>query len=198
MKRIEVIQAVAARQGLVICTLGLPSRELYSLSDKPCHFYMLGSMGMASSIGLGLALAQKKRVYVVDGDGSLLMNLGSLATIAGHAPKNYCLVVVDNKGYGSTGHQPSPTAGRTDLAQLARAAGIERVCAGQTVSDLEDCLDRHRDECLVIIAETDASSAEVPHVPLLPHCIARRFKDEVMRGDRSSLNKPDPSFHSEG
>jgi sulfopyruvate decarboxylase subunit beta len=197
MKRIEVIEAVAARQGLVICTLGLPSRELYALSDKPSRFYMLGSMGMASSIGLGLALAQKKRVYVIDGDGSLLMNLGSLATIAQHAPKNYCLVVVDNKGYGSTGHQPTATAGgSTDLAQIARAAGIDRVCAVQTVSALEDSLDRHREECVVIIAGTDAFSADLPHVPLLPQFIARRFKDEVMRGDTSNPNKPDPAIRS--
>jgi len=181
MKRIEVIEAVAARQGLIIGNLGLPSRELYSLSDKPSHFYMLGSMGMASSIGLGLALAQKKRVYVIDGDGSLLMNLGSLATIAGRAPKNYCLVVVDNKGYGSTGHQPSATAGGTDLAQLSRAAGIQQVCSVKTLKELDDCLDRYREECLVIIAETDASSADVPHVPLLPHFIAKRFKAEVMQ-----------------
>ena len=183
MKRIEVIGAVAARQGLVVCNLGLPSRELYSLSDKPSHFYMLGSMGMASSIGLGLALAQKKRVYVIDGDGSLLMNLGSLATIAQHAPKNYCLVVVDNKGYGSTGHQPTATAGRTDLARMALGAGIERVCSVKTLKDLDDCLDRHAEECLVIIAETDSFSADVPHVTLLPHCIARRFKEEVMKKD---------------
>lgn len=182
MKRIEVIRAVAARKGLVVCNLGLPSRELYSLLDKPSYFYMLGSMGMASSIGLGLALAQKKRVHVIDGDGSLLMNLGSLATMAQHAPDNYCLVVVDNKGYGSTGHQPTATAGgRTDLAQLARAAGIQQVCAVASLKDLEDCLDRHREECVVIVAKTDASSEDVPHVPLLPHCIARRFKEEVMK-----------------
>lgn len=181
MNRIEVIRAVAARQGLVVCNLGLPSRELCSLSDKPSYFYMLGSMGMASSIGLGLALAQKKRVHVIDGDGSLLMNLGSLATIAQQAPDNYCLVVVDNKGYGSTGHQPTATAGRTDLAQLARAAGIQQVCAVKTLHDIEACLDRHREECVVIIAETDASSEDVPHLPLLPHVIAGRFKEEVMK-----------------
>jgi sulfopyruvate decarboxylase subunit beta len=183
MKRIEAIGAVAARQGLIICTLGLPSRELYSLSDKPSHFYMLGSMGMASSIGLGLALAHHKRVYVIDGDGSLLMNLGSLATIAQHAPNNYCLVVVDNKGYGSTGHQPTATVGRTDLAEIARAAGIERVCSVKTLKDLDDCLDRHAEECLVIIAETDSFSADVPHVHVLPHFIARRFKQEAMKED---------------
>jgi len=181
MKRIEVIAAVAARQGLVICNLGLPSRELYSLSDKPSHFFMLGSMGMASSIGLGLALAQKKRVYVIDGDGSLLMNLGSLATLARQTPKNYCLVVVDNKGYGSTGHQPTPTAGRTDLARIALGAGIERVCSVKTLKDLDECLDRYAEECLVIIAETDSFNADVPHVPLIPHFIARRFKEEVVK-----------------
>jgi sulfopyruvate decarboxylase subunit beta len=183
MKRIEAIGAVAARQGLIICNLGLPSRELYSLSDKPSHFYMLGSMGMASSIGLGLALAQKKRVYVIDGDGSLLMNLGSLATIAQHAPKNYCLVVVDNKGYGSTGHQPTATAGGTDLARMALGAGVERVCSVKTLKDFNDCLDRHAEESLVIVAVTDSFSADVPHVRLLPHAIAGRFKQEVMKRD---------------
>lgn len=182
MKRIEVIASVAELQGLLICNLGLPSRELYSISDKPSHFYMLGSMGMASSIGLGLALAQNKRVYVIDGDGSILMNLGSLATIAQHAPNNYCLVVVDNKGYGSTGHQPTATAGgKTDLAHLARAAGIQQVCVVNTVEDLNECLYRHREECTVVIAETDVSGAEVPHVPLMPRFITKRFMQEVVR-----------------
>jgi thiamine pyrophosphate-dependent acetolactate synthase large subunit-like protein len=112
------------------------------------------------------------------------MNLGSLATIAQHAPKNYCLVVVDNKGYGSTGHQPTATAGRTDLAGIARAAGINRVKTVAVLKDLEDCLDQHQDESLVVIAMTDASSAEVPLVPLLPGFISKRFKEEVMRENR--------------
>lgn len=183
MKRSEVLQAVDRRQGLLICNLGLPSRELYALSDKPSHFYMLGSMGMASSIGLGLALAQKKKVYVIDGDGSLLMNLGSLATVANHAPANYCLIVVDNKGYGSTGHQPTPTSGRTDLAGIARAAGINRVRTARNLTELESSLDEHQGECAVIIAETDSSSGDVPHLPLLPHVIARRFTAEAMEAD---------------
>lgn len=181
MKRSEVLQAVAQRTGLIICNLGMPSRELYALADKPSNFYMLGSMGMASSIGLGLALSQGKRVYVIDGDGSLLMNLGSLATVANYAPPNYCLVVVDNKGYGSTGHQPTHTAGRTDLAGIARAAGVKGVKTVAALKDLEDCLQEQQEESLVIIAETDASSAEVPQVPLLPWFIARRFKEEVMK-----------------
>lgn len=180
MKRIEVMQAVAAREGLIVCNLGFPGRELFSLSDKPSHFYMLGSMGMASSIGLGLARAQEKRVYVIDGDGSLLMNLGSLATIAHHAPHNYCLIVIDNGGYSSTGNQPTSTSGRTDLAAIARAAGIATVQAFDNLQDLEDCLDRHCKISLVVIAKTDPSTREAGHIPLLPRFIAKRFMNEVL------------------
>lgn len=184
MKRIEVMQAVAAREGLIVCNLGFPGRELFTLSDKPSHFYMLGSMGMASSVGLGLARAQEKRVYVVDGDGSLLMNLGSLATIAHHAPHNYCLVIIDNGCYSSTGNQPSFTSSRTDLAAIARAAGSATVRAHDNRRDLEDCLDRHHNIALVIIAKTDSSTREAGHIPLPPRFIAKRFMNEV-RGGRT-------------
>ena len=97
---------------------------------------MLGSMGLASSIGLGLALGQpERRVIVLDGDGSVLMNLGTLATIAHYAPENYLLVILDNCCYGSTGSQPTCTHLGTDLAAIARAAGIESV---QEVDNLKD------------------------------------------------------------
>ena len=145
---------------------------------------MLGSMGMASSIGLGLALAQKKRVYVIDGDGSLLMNLGSLATIAHHAPHNYCLIVIDNKCYSSTGSQPTSTSGKTDLAGIAGAAGISTVKVLDTLEDLEDCLDLHRNTFLTVIAKTDATNPDARHIPLLPRFIAKRFMGEVRKGEK--------------
>lgn len=178
------MKVVGAREGLIVCNLGFPSRELFSLSDKPSHFYMLGSMGMASSIGLGLALAQKKRVYVIDGDGSLLMNLGSLATIAHHAPHNYCLIVIDNKCYSSTGNQPTCTSGKTDLAGVAAAAGISPVKVLDNLEDLEDCLDLHHNSSLMVIAKTDASNPEAHHIPLLPRCIAKRFMGEVRKSKK--------------
>lgn len=181
MKRIDVIQAIAIRDGLIICNLGLPSRELYHLNDKPSHFYMLGSMGMASSIGLGLAIAQKKRVYTIDGDGSVLMNLGSLSTIAHHAPHNYCLIIIDNKSYGSTGNQPTLTAKKTDLAKIALAAGISKVKTVASVKELEKLLDLNQDEPLVVIAKTDTHSADVPHLSLLPRFIKKRFMSEAMK-----------------
>jgi sulfopyruvate decarboxylase subunit beta len=182
MKRIEVIKTIAEKAGLVVCTLGLPSRELYSLHDKPSHFYMLGSMGMASSVGLGLAIAQKKKVYVIDGDGSILMNLGSLATIAHYAPSNYCLIIIDNGSYGSTGNQPTLTAGKTDLEKIARGAGIARVTTAKNMEHLHKWLDSQQDEPLVIIAKTDTTQAVVPHVPLLPRAIKKRFLREVAKG----------------
>jgi sulfopyruvate decarboxylase subunit beta len=181
MKRIEVIKALAKRDGLIICNLGLPSRELYHLNDKPSNFYMLGSMGMASSIGLGLAIVQKKRVYAIDGDGSILMNLGSLTTIAHYAPLNYCLIIIDNASYGSTGNQPTYTVQKTNLEKIALASGISRVKTVESVKGLEELLDLNRDDPLVVIAKTDTHSADVPHIPLLPRFIKKRFMSEVMK-----------------
>lgn len=180
MKRIDAINAIAKRDGLVICNLGMPSRELYHLHDKPSHFYMLGSMGMASSIGLGLAIAQKKRVYAIDGDGSILMNLGSLTTIAHYTPPHYCLIIIDNASYGSTGNQPTTTVKKTDIEKIALAAGISMVKTVESVKELEELLDLNRDEPLVVVAKTDTQSAPVPHIPLLPRFIKKRFMSAVM------------------
>ena len=137
MKRIEAIKAVAesARGALIICNIGYPSRELYAVNDRVENFYMLGSMGLASSIGLGLALARpKRRVIVLDGDGAVLMNLGTLATIANFAPENYLLVILDNCCYGSTGSQPTCTHLGTDLASMAKVAGVKEA---STVLDID-------------------------------------------------------------
>jgi len=80
MKRIDILNEVSKCDGLIVCNIGFPSRELYFLNDRPENFYMLGSMGLASSIGLGLAMSREEMVFVVDGDGSILMNLGTLST----------------------------------------------------------------------------------------------------------------------
>ena len=77
------------------------------LDDQPSNFYMLGTMGLASSIGLGLALAQSAKVIAIDGDGSILTNLGTLPTIANNTADNFILLIIDNGSYGSTGDQPT-------------------------------------------------------------------------------------------
>src|SRR6478609_9847334 len=108
----------------VIASLGHPAYDLYAASDRPANFYTWGSMGLASSAGLGLALARPDlRVFVLDGDGSLLMNLGSLATIGWTKPPNLVLIVWDNGEYGTTGGQATATAHGADLEAAARAMG---------------------------------------------------------------------------
>ena len=109
MIRSEVLKSLipVISDHLVVCNIGLPSQEMHMLDDQPSNFYMLGTMGLASSIGLGLALAQPKPVIVIDGDGSVLTNLGTLPTIGNNAPANYILMIIDNGSYGSTGDQPT-------------------------------------------------------------------------------------------
>jgi thiamine pyrophosphate-dependent acetolactate synthase large subunit-like protein len=125
----QALEVLAARRGrhVVITTHG--SVDLWAgLSDSPLDLaYVPASMGQATTLGLGLALARPDRsVVVVNGDGSMLMNLGSLVTIANH-PANLFLIIIDNGVYEVTGGQELVGAGRTDFTGLARAAGIERV-----------------------------------------------------------------------
>jgi sulfopyruvate decarboxylase subunit beta len=179
MQRIDIIRRVAEQDGLIVANIGFPARELFSVQDRPAHFYMLGSMGMASSIGLGLALSQPRPVYVIDGDGALLMNLGSLATIARETPPNLCLVIVDNRVYGSTGNQPTARAEGTDLAALARAAGCTHVVEATDELQLQDALKGFSSGLTVIVAHAEAGNAEVPIIDLTPVEIKNRFMQHL-------------------
>jgi thiamine pyrophosphate-dependent acetolactate synthase large subunit-like protein len=127
MNRLQASQHLIAALGdePIVASLGHPAYDLFAAGDRPSNFYTWGSMGLASSIGLGLALARPDlRVFVVDGDGSLLMNLGSLATIGSQKPENLVLIVWDNEEYGTTGGQRTATANGADLAAAATALGI--------------------------------------------------------------------------
>jgi thiamine pyrophosphate-dependent acetolactate synthase large subunit-like protein len=109
----------------VIGGIGNTNFDLWSAGHRPENFYMLGSMGLAIPIALGVALAQpQRRVIALEGDGSLLMQLGCLGTIAMLAPKNLAIIVMDNRSYQITGSQPTATAHGTDLVTMARGAGI--------------------------------------------------------------------------
>ena len=113
---------------VVVSNLGQATLELQRLADRPLNCYTFGSMGQCSSIGLGIALARPDvRVICLDGDGSLLMNLGSLCTIATTAPRNYALVIWDNEVHQTTGGQPTATAVRSSLAGMARTLSHQEV-----------------------------------------------------------------------
>ena len=110
MIRKEAIGIISKKIGnqSIVAANGFISRDLFEINDKNSNFYMIGSMGLASSIGLGLALKNpKKRFFIFDGDGNVLMNLGSLATIGSAEPKNLVHIVFDNSSHESTGGQPT-------------------------------------------------------------------------------------------
>jgi sulfopyruvate decarboxylase subunit beta len=180
MKRVEAIteavKVAEAKNALLISNIGFPSRELYAQRDRAANFYMLGSMGLASSIGLGLALARKDRqVIVLEGDGSVLMNLGTVATIAHYSPDNYLLVIMDNCCYGSTGSQPTCTHLGTDLAAIARAAGVRHVKTVHNARELHHTLLGKG----VVVAKVDPGNADVPIIDILPEKIIERFIKSV-------------------
>ena len=139
MTRIEATRLIVelAADAPIVASLGHPAYDLFAAGDRPENFYTWGSMGLATSVGLGLALARPElRVIILDGDGSLLMNLGSLATIGLLQPANLVVVVMDNEEYATTGGQPTPTAAGADLEGAARAMGITAAATVRTKLDL--------------------------------------------------------------
>ena len=165
---------------LVVCNIGLPSQELHLLDDQPSNFYMLGTMGLASSIGLGLALAQSDQVIAIDGDGSVLTNFGTLPTIANNVADNFVLLIVDNGSYGSTGDQPTYAGRKTSLAAVARACGCENVIecqAEETATVLQNALDS--DKMTIIVCKCESGNIKVPVIDIDPVVIKDRFMKEV-------------------
>lgn len=163
MTRLDATQRIAAACGSdpVVASLGHPAYDLFATGDRDTYFYTWGSMGLASSIGLGLAMARPdRRVFVLDGDGSLLMNLGSLATIGWVGPANLILIVIDNRLYGTTGGQESATAHGADLEAAARAMGINRSVTVKALDDLDGALSRAREYPgpWVIVAQVDETA----------------------------------------
>ena len=180
MKRYELLKTLTEvlHDNLVICNIGLPSQELYEIDDQPNYFYMLGSMGLSSSIGLGLSIAQDKQVISIDGDGSILMNLNTLATIGNRAPFNYTLLILDNGSYGSTGDQDTFTKENTSLKEVAIGAGCKKVieCSGKdTMYNLKKAINDN-DHSYVIISKIKSGNVSIDPIPLNPILIRDRFR----------------------
>lgn len=146
MNRFDLTQRLVARlvaAEAVIGGIGHTNFDLWSAGHRPQNFYMLGSMGLAIPIALGVALAQpQRRVFALEGDGSLLMQLGCLATVATLAPKNLAILVMDNGTYQITGGQPTPAAGGADYAAIARGCGLPGACWATDEADFERLVDR--------------------------------------------------------
>ena len=182
MIRSEILREIAPiiRDQLVICNIGLPSQELHMIDDQPTNFYMLGTMGLSSSIGLGLALSQDKTVISIDGDGSVLTNLGTLPTIANNVADNYILLIIDNGSYGSTGDQPTYAGKKTKLEAVATACGCENVVtckAEDTGKVLQTAIDSKK--MTVIVSKCESGNIKLPVITKDPVVIRDRFMTAV-------------------
>jgi sulfopyruvate decarboxylase subunit beta len=150
------------------------------IDDQPTNFYMLGTMGLSSSIGLGLALSQPKTVISIDGDGSVLTNLGTLPTIANNVADNYILLIIDNGSYGSTGDQPTYAGKKTSLTAVAKACGCENVVECQDVDTgkvLQAAIDSK--QMTVIVCKCDSGNIKLPVITKDPVVIRDRFMTAV-------------------
>jgi thiamine pyrophosphate-dependent acetolactate synthase large subunit-like protein len=146
MNRFDLTSRLVARlrnEEAVVGGIGNTNFDLWAAGHRPQNFYMLGSMGLAFPIALGVALAQpNRRVFALEGDGSLLMQLGSLATIAMLAPRNLTMIVMDNGIYQITGAQPTPAAALADLVAIATASGLSDSTWAADEEDFERLIDR--------------------------------------------------------
>jgi thiamine pyrophosphate-dependent acetolactate synthase large subunit-like protein len=146
MNRFDLTSRLIAKlknEEAVVGGIGNTNFDLWAAGHRPQNFYMLGSMGLAFPIALGVALAQpNRRVFALEGDGSLLMQLGSLSTIATLKPKNLTMIVIDNGIYQITGAQPTPAAGVADLVAVAIGCGLSNSAWAADEEDFERLIDQ--------------------------------------------------------
>ena len=165
----------------IVASLGNAKYDLFLAKDRPQNFYLWNAMGLAVSVGLGVAMARpQQKVIVLDGDGALLMNLNALATTAVRSPQNLIHIVWDNRQHELTGGQPTATAFRTDLAEVARGAGIERCESVETQDAFEQAFLRafHEPGPWFISAQTNAARSS-GRPPKSPTYLKHRFRESM-------------------
>ncbi|MEW5915161.1 MAG: thiamine pyrophosphate-dependent enzyme [Gemmatimonadota bacterium] len=174
MKRIEALQRLYPdlERCVVVTIMGAVAAEMQSLGHRPNFFYLQHAMGLASSMGLGIALARPDaQVIVLDGDGSILMNLGGLTTLARYRPRNLIHIVFDNESLLSVGGFPTATSTGSDIAALAAAAGVPRTSTVRTIEEFGKAFDAAlaAKDLTTIVAKVEAvgPSAYVTDLSLL-------------------------------
>jgi sulfopyruvate decarboxylase subunit beta len=194
MRRRDALEAVyaALERCVVVTNMGAVAAELQSIGHRPNFFYLQHAMGLASSMGLGIALSRPElQVIVLDGDGSVLMNLGGLTTLARYRPRNLVHVVFDNESLLSVGGFPTATSTGSDIAGVGAAAGIEHTT---TVKSLEEFRPAFagaltRDALTLIVAKVEAvgPSAYATDLSLMENRYQfQRHLSEVTRGSALS------------
>jgi len=162
----------------IVCN-GMIGRELYTHADAPSRFYMIGSMGLASSIGLGLAIVQPARTIVVlDGDGNVLMNMGALGSVAAASPANFFHVVFDNHAHGSTGDQCT-ISDRVPIEKVAAAAGYRRTMRAHSAVELDHTLTkffRETGPAMILVEVERGNKPGIGRVEPSPAELTARFR----------------------
>jgi sulfopyruvate decarboxylase subunit beta len=171
MLRSDALQAIypELEDRIVVTIMGAVAAELYSLGHRPNFFYLEHAMGLASSMGLGIALSMPElQVIVLDGDGSLLMNLGTLSTLARYKPSNLLHIVFDNESLLSVGGFPTATSSGTDLAGIARASGVPSVMESDTIESLKESVSEalKSNTLTTIVSKVEAVSPKSFHMDL--------------------------------
>ena len=161
MRRLEAIQAIypELERSIVVTIMGAVAAEVQSIGHRPNFFYLQHAMGLASSVGLGIALARPELpVIVLDGDGSVLMNLGGLTTLARYRPKNLIHLIFDNESLLSVGGFPTATSTGSDLAAIAHAAGVPRTATVRSLDELRAQFNaaQQAGDLTTIVAKVDA------------------------------------------
>ena len=181
---IEQVLGQIRADDLVLSTTGMISREVFTTDDRVGNFYMIGSMGLLSSFGLGLAMLNpEQRVFILEGDGSALMNLGTLPLIAKEQPVNLVHIILDNEAYESTGVQPSISS-EVDLAEVARSCGYQRVARVEDIEDLKSAMlecDNGSGPHLILVKAAIALVKDISRVSHSPTDIKDRFRSFVQR-----------------
>lgn len=190
MLRADALQAIypELEKHIVITIMGAAAVELYMLGHRHNFFYLEHAMGLASSMGLGIALCMPgHKVVVIDGDGSLLMNLGTLSTMARYKPGNLLHIVFDNESLLSVGGFPTATSTGTDLAGIARASGVPRVLEADTLESLADAVTTALagNTLTCIVSKVEASGPRAFHMDL--PLLENRFQFKRCLQARQSL-----------
>lgn len=162
----------------IVANLGPTSDELWHAGHRDRNFYTYGSMGLCSSIALGMALSTSDKIISLDGDGSLLMNMGTIATIGRESPANLIVVVWDNEQWGQTGGQATHTAFGTDLASVAEGCGIPKTATVRDEEELESALAQALEEAgpWFIVAKIVEEPESMPVAPNEPEMTTHRFR----------------------
>ena len=187
MRRFDATQLTLRLAGdrPIVGNLGPTSDELWHAGHRDRNFYTYGNMGLVSSIALGMALATDEQIISLDGDGSLLMNLGALASIGREKPKNLVVVVYDNEAWGQTGHQMSHTGTGTDLEQVAISCGISSTTTVGDLEEYEGALSNAlaTDGPHIIVAKIE-EAGYLPIAPVEPEFTLYRFRNTFVQGQQ--------------